>query len=295
MLVGSTQQWCAAGMLAYCLILTPFAPQRPAFASSPAEAMACVARECRPQLAACASNPKCASGLACAGAKASDPVGQVRCMDLYENEQMRSFAECVMTHKGCITPIAADPNELHAYKMTKTALNRSPPKDVPPIGQLLTGTWKVALGLNPAFDTFDCQVHEFFPSTHEGKGVGAFFHYHVRRPDGTWFERIGEKVLTQADPKVPYLLKLRLQPPYLGYEDEWLFLGAELDASDPWFVIRYHGSNAAWAGYGGLNVYTRSGNSLPAGPSRDKLRSVLSIAGIQLEDLTRVDNSCGST
>jgi len=31
----------------------------------------------------------------------------------------------------------------------------------------------------------------------------------------------------------------------VGYEDAWLILGANLDAPDPWFVVRYYGSNAA--------------------------------------------------
>jgi len=79
----------------------------------------------------------------------------------------------------------------------------------------------------------------------------------------------------------------------VGYEDEWLILGANLDAPDPWFVVRYHGSNAAWAGYGGLNVYTRSGLEPSAGIERKELERVLAIAGIRLDMLTRVDNSCG--
>lgn len=256
--------------------------------------MACVARDCRAELAACVSSPMCAQGLACAGSKATDPAGQVRCMDLYENDEMRMFADCAMTQRGCIAPIAADAAESASYDRAKAAVSRSPPKGVPSIDRLLQGTWKVALGLNPAFDTFDCQVHEFAPPN-SGGDVQAVFRYRVRRPDGTWFQRAGGKTLQQPDQAVPHLLKMRLQPPYLSYEDEWLLLGAELDAPDPWFAVRYHGANAAWAGYGGCNVYTRSGKEPPDGPSREKLRSALSLAGIELGDLTRVDNSCGQT
>src|SRR6056297_1999455 len=93
------QRAAAHLLIAGCLVAAPPALQLRASATSPAEVMACVARDCRAELAACVSSPMCAQGLACTGSKVTDPVGQVRCMDLYENEAMRRFADCAMTQR----------------------------------------------------------------------------------------------------------------------------------------------------------------------------------------------------
>ncbi|KAJ8601289.1 hypothetical protein CTAYLR_007755 [Chrysophaeum taylorii] len=145
--------------------------------------MACIAEKCKEELVACVASPTCGRGLACAGSQAASPTGQVRCMDLYENELMRRFADCAMTENECLAPLPADATELKSFERAVAAVRRSPPK-VPP--ELLRGTWKVALGLNPAFDCFDCQVHEF---REDGSAV---FRYRVRREDGScWASPIG--------------------------------------------------------------------------------------------------------
>mmetsp|Transcript_22934 Transcript_22934/g.90945 ORF Transcript_22934/g.90945 Transcript_22934/m.90945 type:complete len:338 (-) Transcript_22934:652-1665(-) len=276
-------------------------------ATAPGGGMARVVRDCQAELAACAASPMCAQGLACAGTQPTSPTGQVRCMDLYENDEMRAFADCAMTRTAALPQQPADAAELASFERTQRAVAADPPRSVPAMRDLLRGTWRVALGLNPAFDAFECQVHDF-SSLEEGDMVDAVFRYRVRRPDRSWFTREGGKRLAQPDAKVPYRLKLRLRPEYLDYEDDWLVLGASTTNTatgtrsspaasddDEWFVVRYHGANAAWAGYGGLNVYTRSGHLDPASDAAAEVRAVLSeYCGddVRLEDLIKVDNSC---
>lgn len=157
-LPGHLGRRAAAHVLAACLMAAS-PVWRLAASAGPAEIMACVARDCRAELGSCVANPTCARGLACLGANYNNPVGQVRCMDLYENVQMRTFADCAMTKNKCLEPLAADATEARSYSRARAAIGRSPPRGVPSIDRLLRGSWKVALGLNPAFDTFDCQVH----------------------------------------------------------------------------------------------------------------------------------------
>lgn len=281
------QRCAAACLFALSLLVVPPPLEEGLHATPPPTmGMACVASECKSELAACAASAQCAAGLACAGAQASSPTGQVRCMDLFENPEMKRFADCIMTDHQCLPALEGDVDELRSFERTLAAVTASPPANVPAVDRLLTGTWKVALGLNPTFDTFDCQVHTFDAKANR---VDAVFRYRVRRPDGTWFARAGGKILHQPDPSKPYHLKLRLNPKYLAYEDDWLILGADDDSDDPWFVVRYHGANAAWKGYGGLNVYTRSGT---ANKEDGALVDALALAGLSTDDLITVDNSC---
>lgn len=127
-----------------------------------------------------------------------------------------------MTRAKCLEPLPADAAEAAARAALLRSLAEAQPPKIPPIETLLTGVWKVALGLNPAFDTFDCQVHHFTP-TPEAAGspatVKATFSYRIQRWDGTFFTRVGGKIIDQPDRAKPYLLRLRLDPDYMHYED----------------------------------------------------------------------------
>lgn len=271
-------------------------PAHPELAVAHAADMRCVVRECKPELAACMQSGSCARGIACAGASASDPLGQVRCMDLYEDSTLRSFSECAMTQSRCVPPLAGDTSDAAEFDRARAALQLEPPA-VPPVDELLSGTWKLTLGLNPAFDKFDCQVHTFSKGERVGatRSVPAVFRYRVHLDGDKWFTREGGKRITQPDPSRPHELLLRLEPAYLNYEDKWLVLGAQVSnsAEEPWFAVRYHGSNAAWEGYGGANVYTRSGHVPPVGSRAYRaIEGALRRGGLRMDDMTAVDNSC---
>jgi violaxanthin de-epoxidase len=212
-------------------------------------------------------------------------------MDLYENAQLRAFSECAMTASGCLPPLPADEPARARFGAAFERVSRAPP-ELPRSADLLKGKWLIALGLNPAFDTFPCEVHEF-KADPDGKLIRAQFRYRVVRDDGSSFERSYNKLLDTPDPERPYLLRLRPTPPYLAYADQWLLLGGQPShPTDPWFAILYYGTNAAWSGYGGASVYTRSGRPPTAPDAVRALDAALAKGGMRRSELTTVDNSC---
>jgi violaxanthin de-epoxidase len=80
----------------------------------------------------------------------------------------------------------------------------------------------------------------------------ATFRYRIQRNDGSFSTRVGDKKIRQA--AAGGRLELKLQPDRMKYKDDWTVLTYEPNV---YIVVHYHGTNAAWAGYGGLNVYTR--------------------------------------
>ena len=108
-------------------------------------------------------------------------------------------------------------------------------------------------------------------------------------------------------------LALSTVPDYMMYEDKWTILSAsdpeeDVDDSTSYMVVAYRGTNAAWNGYGGLNVYTRvpmnlqslqstaaSRNSKEVNDMLQGIQQGLDKVGLTLDDLLPVDNSCSST
>lgn len=220
--------------------------------------------------------------------------------------------------------------------------------------ELFRGTWYVSAGLNPAFDTFDCQMHEFDkPQVTKKKKNGnsipiadATFSYRIKFQENTneWLPRTGTRRLTlvynndedsslipnekhrwqgfdtglkwgidsflihenpnqvKSNPaasssqqnvnkqqlsKTPRLV-LTLRPDMLKYQDDWIVLQS---SPESYIVLLYRGTNSAWEGYGGLNVYTRT-RSIPLGWKHEIERDALSKVNLRFSDLTLVDNSC---
>ncbi len=74
--------------------------------------------------------------------------------------------------------------------------------------QLFRGKWYTSAGLNPVFDVFDCQVHEFYnpqnaDSARDEKNekvvADAIFSYRVRLDDENYFTKFGQKRLLLVD------------------------------------------------------------------------------------------------
>lgn len=255
-------------------------------------AAACIALHCRAELTACMSDLDCARGLACAGVHANDPRGQVRCMDVFEDAALSAFSECALGRAHCIPALPADLAERAAFVAALARTDASPPTELPVASQLLSGRWSAALGLNPSFDLFPCQREDFANEPSAPGVVSARFRYRVVRDDGSLLERSGHFLLDTPNVARRHVLRLRPSPPHLNSEDEWLLLGGQLNATDPWFAMRYYGANAAWAGYGGANVFTRSGKP-PSSPSAlHALDAALAKGGLRRSELAVIDNTC---
>lgn len=244
--------------------------------------MVCATKNCIRELKNCMTDKSCAPGLACLLScrfRENEGDCQVRCMDLYENRAMEELTECTLTKNSCYPPLPADSNFLPLSQPKNKAVKNF---DI----SRFEGTWYVAAGLNRAFDCFDCQKHDFRVVNNH---LEATFTYRIKRDDGTFFTRRGDKRIKQTENSG--VLELRLDPNRMNYLDTWTIL-----ASDPaYLVVHYHGRNVAWDGYGGLNVYTRNGKI----PTDDELvqgiERGLAKVGLTLKDLKINDNSCPGT
>jgi VDE lipocalin domain len=381
------------------------APQRlVAHAADAASGMMCVTSNCGSILQECVKDSTCLRGLGCFVACAANPDAsaamgegacQVRCVDLYECDTLNAFTKCTLTDNGCYPALAADPHYPPLPRQWAEAV------DVHQLRQLLNGRWYVSAGLNPAFDHFACQVHDFTATAtrtpdaaDESPGVN------VPIADATFSYRIaldskGQKRVTRVGQKRLYLkqdgggadetqssfrvgmawgrdafdssllsrqptgdprssaaartankehpraqLALTTVPDYMEYEDDWTILSASTTADDDhatttntkvrspfvrgreamadptepspppstdYMVVAYRGRNAAWRGYGGLNVYTRrpvnlwelavgssSSTSSPSNPGDEALlRGIqrgLDKVGLTVADLLPVDH-----
>jgi len=261
--------------------------------------MSCATGKCARELQSCFTNPGCAKGMGCMFScmgRADEGTCQVRCLDLHQNAQMDALTDCTLTKNGCYPPLKPDP------KYPPVPVDAAQPDF--DLQSTFKGKWLVAAGHNKAFDCFDCQEHDFYPVAGDGgsegaaRAVDATFKYRVKRDDGTWFTRSGDKRLTAVEdtgkqrggPSGGHL-RLTLRPDSMRYMDDWYVLASEPDA---FIVVAYRGHNAAWDGYGGLNVYTRTGR-LPDeadGEKLAKIRAGIEKVGLSLSDLTQIDNSC---
>jgi hypothetical protein len=274
---------------------------------------------------------------------------------------------------------------------------------------IFRGRWYIVAGLNPAFDTFDCQMHDFYepsttttmkgdtsvsgtPGTPGSSGItsnqrststivtnanesndniiaDATFSYRVKKNNGGFFTKNGDKRLTiidiiQDDPRGDIgtstssytrtfnneiakgkqwgkdsfqqessnnklkndkniktndeqqqqqqglQLTLTLRPEKMNYKDEWTILSYSTNLNNAYIVLAYRGTNAAWDGYGGVNIYTRQPIDISSlvnsknlegddgdddgnlAIMRDGIEFGLQKIGLTLQDLIPVDNQC---
>jgi len=156
----------------------------------------------------------------------------------------------------------------------------------------MTGQWYISAGLNPLFDTFDCQVH-FFQGLPAEDGDPARLlgkiNWRIREPDGEFFNKSTIQRFVQTAPGV---LENHGNA-YLNYQDDWYVLDHDYeDDPDLGFVlIYYRGQNDAWAGYGGGTLYTRS--RYPDERILSRVRGATARAKVPFDEFWKVpNNSC---
>nr|XP_023883454.1 violaxanthin de-epoxidase, chloroplastic isoform X1 [Quercus suber] len=242
---------------------------------------ACLLKECRVELAKCIGNPLCAANVAClqtCNNRPDETECQIKCGDLFENSVVDEFNECAVSRKKCV-PKKSDVGEFlvpDPAVLVKT-FNITD----------FNGKWFIASGLNPTFDIFDCQLHEFH--TESGKLVGHLS-WRIRTPDGGFFTRSAVQRFVQ-DPTQPGIL-YNHDNEYLHYQDDWYILSSKIEnKQDDYIFVYYRGRNDAWDGYGGAVVYTRNA-VLPESIVPELERAAKSI-GRDFNKFIKTDNTCG--
>ncbi|XP_030475388.2 violaxanthin de-epoxidase, chloroplastic-like [Syzygium oleosum] len=242
---------------------------------------ACLLKECRIELAKCIANPSCAANVAClqtCNNRPDETECQIKCGDLFENSVVDEFNECAVSRKKCV-PRKSDVGEFPVPDPAVLVKSFN-------IADF-SGKWFISSGLNPTFDTFDCQLHEFH--TESNKLVGNLS-WRIRTPDSAFFTRTAVQRFVQ-DPEQPGIL-YNHDNEYLHYQDDWYILSSKTENKpDDYIFVYYRGWNDAWDGYGGAVLYTRSA-VLPDSIVPEIERAAKSV-GRDFKDFIRTDNTCG--
>ncbi|GLT87367.1 hypothetical protein SLE2022_054550 [Rubroshorea leprosula] len=241
----------------------------------------CLLKECRIELAKCIANPSCAANIAClqtCNNRPDETECQIKCGDLFENNVVDEFNECAVSRKKCV-PQKSDLGEFPIPDPAVLVKNFN-------IADF-SGKWFITGGLNPTFDTFDCQLHEFY--TESNKLVGNLS-WRIKTPDGGFFTRSTVQRFVQ-DPNQPGIL-YNHDNEYLHYQDDWYILSSKIEnKQDDYIFVYYQGRNDAWDGYGGAVVYTRS-VVLPESIVPELEKAAKSV-GRDFSTFIRTDNTCG--
>ncbi|XP_058103275.1 violaxanthin de-epoxidase, chloroplastic isoform X2 [Magnolia sinica] len=270
------QVMAAAGLVACTIWAVPSADAVDAL-----KTCTCLLKECKVELAKCISNPSCAANIAClqtCNNRPDETECQIKCGDLFENSVVDEFNECAVSRKKCVPqksdvgdfPIP-DPSALvKSFNIADFA-----------------GKWYITRGLNPTFDAFDCQLHEFHVES--GKLVGNLT-WRVRTPDTGFFTRSAMQKFAQ-DPMQPGIL-YNHDNEYLHYQDDWYILSSKIEnKADDYVFVYYRGRNDAWDGYGGSVLYTRSA-VLPESIVPELEKAAKSV-GRDFSEFIKTDNTCG--
>lgn len=263
-------------ILLWILLLNP-----PVYAADALKTCACLLKECRVELAECIGNPACAANVAClqtCNGRPDETECQIKCGDLFENSVVDRFNECAVSRKKCV-PTKNDEGTFPVPKPSALVKSFN-------IADF-SGKWYISSGLNPSFDTFDCQVHEFYPTS---KNLTAKLSWRISTPDGGFITRSAVQRFVQdsSQPGVLY----NHDNEYLHYQDDWYILSSKIENKpDDYIFVYYRGKNDAWDGYGGAVIYTRS-PVLPSSivPELDKAARKV---GLDFQKFKRTDNTCG--
>ncbi|XP_050384442.1 violaxanthin de-epoxidase, chloroplastic [Argentina anserina] len=281
-LLGLIRDWSqlhfmkVAGLLVCTLMVIPSANAVDAL-----KTCSCLLKECRVELAKCIANPSCAANVAClqtCNNRPDETECQIKCGDLFENSVVDEFNECAVSRKKCV-PMKSDVGEFPVPDPSALVQSFDMEK--------FNGKWFITSGLNPTFDAFDCQVHEFH--TESGRLVGNLS-WRIRTPDGGFFTRTAVQKFVQ-DQNQPGIL-YNHDNDYLHYQDDWYILSSKIENKpEDYIFVYYRGSNDAWDGYGGSVIYTKS-SILPQSIVPELEKAAASV-GRDFSKFIKTDNTCG--
>uniref|UniRef100_A0A7S4WHS9 VDE lipocalin domain-containing protein n=1 Tax=Alexandrium monilatum TaxID=311494 RepID=A0A7S4WHS9_9DINO len=225
----------------------------------------CLLSKCQLPLAKCVLNPNCAANLTCIIGCSNLPdekTCQIKCGDNFENDVVGEFNACALSGKKCV-PQRPDEGPMPGQTKWTPVNGRYP---VPPADSIsqdfevskMTGAWYISAGLNPLFDTFNCQAHFFEGMAPTDSSPGRLLgkiNWRISEPDGEFLTKSTVQSFLQTSPGVLE----NHNNEYLHYQDDWYILdhGFEDDPELGFVLVYYRGQNDAWAGYGGGTLYTR--------------------------------------
>ncbi|KAK9069290.1 hypothetical protein SSX86_013406 [Deinandra increscens subsp. villosa] len=240
----------------------------------------CLLKECRIELAKCIANPSCAANVAClqtCNNRPDETECQIKCGDLFENSVVDEFNDCAVSRKKCV-PRKSDVGEFPVPDPSSLVKSFNMND--------FTGKWFITSGLNPTFDIFDCQLHEFHT---EGNKLVGNLTWRIKTPDGGFFTRTAVQTFAQ-DPNLPGVL-YNHDNEFLHYQDDWYILSSQIDNKpDDYIFVYYRGRNDAWDGYGGAVIYTRS-STLPQ-TIIPRLQAAAQSVGRDFDTFKTTDNTC---
>uniref|UniRef100_A0A7N0TF25 VDE lipocalin domain-containing protein n=1 Tax=Kalanchoe fedtschenkoi TaxID=63787 RepID=A0A7N0TF25_KALFE len=281
-LFNSVKEWSqphllkVAGILAFMILIVPSAEAVDAL-----KTCTCLLKECRIELAKCIANPSCAANVAClqtCNNRPDETECQIKCGDLFENSVVDQFNECAVSRKKCV-PQKSDVGDFPVPDPSALVKSFN-------IADF-TGKWYITSGLNPTFDVFDCQLHEFHT---EGDKLVGNLTWRIRTPDSGFFTRSAMQKFVQ-DPAQPGILYNHGNE-YLHYQDDWYILSSRIENKpDDYVFVYYRGRNDAWDGYGGAVIYTRS-STLPQTIIPELQKAAKSV-GRDFSTFITTDNTCG--
>ncbi|KAL5702792.1 violaxanthin de-epoxidase [Ranunculus cassubicifolius] len=276
------KHWRQVGVMAVSAGLAcTFCIMPPAYAVDALKTCSCLLKECRIELAKCIANPSCAANVAClqtCNNRPDETECQITCGNLFENSVVDEFNECAVSRKKCV-PRKSDVGEFPAPDTSAIVKNFN-------LGDF-TGKWYISSGLNPTFDAFDCQLHEFHM---EGSKLVGNLAWRIQTPDGGFFTRSAVQKFVQ-DPEQPGIL-YNHDNEFLHYEDDWYIISSKIENKpEDYILVYYRGRNDAWDGYGGSVLYTRS-KTVPDSIVPELERAAKSV-GRDFNTYIRTDNTCG--
>lgn len=269
----------AVAAAAAALVCAPMAiPPNTALAADSVKIGTCLLQKCQVELAKCLGDPKCFQNIVCLntcnGLSPEDEAAcQIRCGDLYGDKAVDTFNACAVSEEKCV-PQRGDEGLFPVPP--DCALDQS--FDL----NSFTGRWYITAGLNPLFDTFDCQEH-YFAIPEPGK-LAAKINWRINKPNGDFIERSVVQTFVETGDKA---VLFNGNNEYLHYQDTWYILGYKPDS---YVVIYYRGKNDAWDGYGGATVYTKA-RQLPQ-ELVPEISAAAERAGLKWSEFKLTDNTC---
>ena len=266
----------------------------------------CMVGKCGKEISRCFMDSTCRTALQCLNTcKFNDQVCSYRCIASFESDALAEFSLCILQKHNCLgldasIPQLPKPEPLRYFR--GQPLSNALARDML-VGWLAnTGSslvesedeqfsWRVFAGKNAAYDYFPCQYQLFYP----GKARNSFWYqpiFKVKTLDG--LEKWRERLYRVRELSVPGTYRFSVLDNGVTSLEDWTILDCHEKLT--WCVFYYRGAAAkAGLSYSGAILASRDGMWPKDGESLQRIQTVLRTAGIELWELSTVDNSnCGN-